>query len=186
MAAVSAQSRKYRQGSRSRRARRRSPRPRGCISAFSTRAARGTRPFGSFGLSLDRPSDAHSRSSGQTASRRSGPSASAPCAISAASPQAPASRALYRLTIEEAIPPHAGLGSGTQLALAVGSAFAALGRPPPRRAGRSPRGSGAAPVPASASPPSPKAASCWTAARAEDSCRSSSAASPSRRHGACC
>jgi len=32
----------------------------------------------------------------------------------------------YALHIEEAIPPHAGLGSGTQLALAVGSAFAAL------------------------------------------------------------
>ena len=34
--------------------------------------------------------------------------------------------AAYDLKIEEAIPPHAGLGSGTQLALAVGSAFAAL------------------------------------------------------------
>jgi beta-RFAP synthase len=32
----------------------------------------------------------------------------------------------YALHIAEAIPPHAGLGSGTQLALAVGSAFAAL------------------------------------------------------------
>ncbi len=32
----------------------------------------------------------------------------------------------YDLRIEEAIPPHAGLGSGTQLALAVGTAFAAL------------------------------------------------------------
>jgi len=32
----------------------------------------------------------------------------------------------YALHIVEAIPPHAGLGSGTQLALAVGSAFAAL------------------------------------------------------------
>ena len=34
--------------------------------------------------------------------------------------------AAYRLHIEEAIPSHAGLGSGTQLALAVGSALAAL------------------------------------------------------------
>ena len=32
----------------------------------------------------------------------------------------------YRLEITEAIPSHAGLGSGTQLALAVGSAFAAV------------------------------------------------------------
>jgi len=34
-----------------------------------------------------------------------------------------------RLSIESAIPPHAGLGSGTQLALAVAAAFAALERP---------------------------------------------------------
>lgn len=34
--------------------------------------------------------------------------------------------ARYALHIQAAIPPHAGLGSGTQLALAVGSAFAAL------------------------------------------------------------
>jgi beta-ribofuranosylaminobenzene 5'-phosphate synthase len=32
----------------------------------------------------------------------------------------------YRLHVHQAIPPHAGLGSGTQLALAVGSAFAAI------------------------------------------------------------
>lgn len=31
--------------------------------------------------------------------------------------------AKYRLTVDEAIPPHAGLGSGTQLALAVAAAF---------------------------------------------------------------
>lgn len=35
-------------------------------------------------------------------------------------------KAAYRLTIEEAIPAHAGLGSGTQLALAVGRAFAMM------------------------------------------------------------
>jgi beta-RFAP synthase len=35
-------------------------------------------------------------------------------------------RANHRLTIEEAIPPHAGLGSGTQIALAVSAALRAL------------------------------------------------------------
>lgn len=39
-----------------------------------------------------------------------------------------------RVTIEEAIPPHAGLGSGTQLALALGTAVAELeGTPTPPR-----------------------------------------------------
>ncbi|MGD9510596.1 MAG: beta-ribofuranosylaminobenzene 5'-phosphate synthase family protein [Geminicoccaceae bacterium] len=43
-----------------------------------------------------------------------------------------------RVTIEEAIPPHAGLGSGTQLALALGTALAELNdRPvPPREIAR--------------------------------------------------
>lgn len=35
-----------------------------------------------------------------------------------------------RVTVEEAIPPHAGLGSGTQLALALGTALAELRRAP--------------------------------------------------------
>jgi beta-RFAP synthase len=35
----------------------------------------------------------------------------------------------FRLTVERAIPPHAGLGSGTQLALAVAAAYAALEAP---------------------------------------------------------
>lgn len=38
-------------------------------------------------------------------------------------------RSGFRLTVERAIPPHAGLGSGTQLALAVAAAWAALEAP---------------------------------------------------------
>lgn len=38
-------------------------------------------------------------------------------------------RSGFRLSVERAIPPHAGLGSGTQLALAVAAAYAALEAP---------------------------------------------------------
>lgn len=38
-------------------------------------------------------------------------------------------RSGFRLVVERAIPPHAGLGSGTQLALAVAAAYAALEEP---------------------------------------------------------
>jgi beta-ribofuranosylaminobenzene 5'-phosphate synthase len=92
---------------------------------FLDPSGRGTRPFGSFGLSLDRP---HTRLTLKRAHdlKTSGPeqeraerylkSIAASCNIAAS----------YELHIAEAIPPHAGLGSGTQLALAVGSAFAAV------------------------------------------------------------
>ena len=125
MAAVSAQSRRTEQGSTIRRARQRSPRPHGCISAFSTRAAGANgRSARSGSRSIGRSTRIDARARGPLRTR-AGPSASAACAISAASRQAPGERRLW-LKIEEAIPPHAGLGSGTQLALAVGSAFAAL------------------------------------------------------------
>ena len=48
------------------------------------------------------------------------------------------------------------------------------------------RGSDGAPVPASASPRSALAVSCWTADPARMACRTSSAVFPSRRNGACC
>ena len=92
---------------------------------FLDPSGRGKRPFGSFGLSLDRPLTRLTLKPAETF-RVSGPereraerylkSIAASCGVSQA----------YDLHIEEAIPPHAGLGSGTQLALAVGSAFAAL------------------------------------------------------------
>jgi len=92
---------------------------------FLDPSGRGPRPFGSFGLSLDRPSTrltlkraeafAVSGAERERATRYL-KTIAASCGIDRA----------YDLCIAEAIPPHAGLGSGTQLALAVGSAFAAL------------------------------------------------------------
>jgi len=97
---------------------------------FLDPSGRGTRPFGSFGLSLDRPRTRLTLKRAR-AFKTSGPereraerylksiaasSIAASCGVAEA----------YELHIEEAIPPHAGLGSGTQLALAVGSAFAAV------------------------------------------------------------
>jgi beta-ribofuranosylaminobenzene 5'-phosphate synthase len=92
---------------------------------FLDPSGRSDRPFGSFGLSLDRPAT-------RLVLRRGGKFAiSGPeqergerylKKIAASSDV----EETYALQIEEAIPPHAGLGSGTQLALAVGSAFAAL------------------------------------------------------------
>jgi beta-ribofuranosylaminobenzene 5'-phosphate synthase len=92
---------------------------------FLDPSGRGKRPFGSFGLSLDRPRTKivlewarEFRVSGAERERaeRYLKSIAQSCGV----------RQAYALTIEEAIPPHAGLGSGTQLALAVGSAFATL------------------------------------------------------------
>ena len=168
MAAVSAQIAQVQARRQSRRARRRSPRPRGCISAFSTRAGAGTRPFGSFGLSLDRPRTRLTLDARRTAFEVDRPGARArPRAICAASPQASASRRAYDLQHRARRSRRMRVfGSGTQLALAVGSAFAALEGARLDSAGRSPRGSAAARVPASASPPSRKAASCSTAVRA--------------------
>ncbi|HUU66234.1 MAG TPA: GHMP kinase [Methyloceanibacter sp.] len=91
---------------------------------FLDPSGRGVRPFGSFGLSLDRPSTRLRLQRADT-SDVNGPESeraarylatiAAGCGISHA----------YRLRMERVIPSHAGLGSGTQLALAVGSAFAA-------------------------------------------------------------
>ena len=92
---------------------------------FLDPSGRGTRPFGSFGLSLDRPCTQLTLARSDTFSvcgpereraERYLKSIAASCGVDQA----------YDLRIAEAIPPHAGLGSGTQLALAVGSAFAAL------------------------------------------------------------
>lgn len=92
---------------------------------FLDPSGRGKRPFGSFGLSLDQPKTRLKLKRAQSF-EVSGPErerAERSLRNIAASSGIVAK---YRLHIEEAIPPHAGLGSGTQLALAVGSAFAAL------------------------------------------------------------
>jgi beta-RFAP synthase len=92
---------------------------------FLDPSGRGPRPFGSFGLSLDQPQtrlvlkrDPTFQVSGAERERaeRYLKSIATNCNVTHT----------CALHIEEAIPPHAGLGSGTQLALAVGSAFAAL------------------------------------------------------------
>jgi len=92
---------------------------------FLDPSGRGERPFGSFGLSLDRP-----RTSLTLVPARSfqvsGPERERALRYLKSIAQSCGIEAAYRLHIDEAIPPHAGLGSGTQLALAVGSAFAAL------------------------------------------------------------
>jgi beta-ribofuranosylaminobenzene 5'-phosphate synthase len=92
---------------------------------FLDPSGRGKRPFGSFGLSLDRPVTRLTLERAESF-EASGPEGERGLrylrAIAANSGRADG----YRLNIDEAIPPHAGLGSGTQLALAVGSAFAAL------------------------------------------------------------
>jgi beta-ribofuranosylaminobenzene 5'-phosphate synthase len=92
---------------------------------FLDPSGRGKHPFGSFGLSIDRP---RTKLTLERASE---------FAVSVAETdraelylrrlaESCGIRQACALCIEEAIPPHAGLGSGTQLALAVGSAFAAV------------------------------------------------------------
>jgi beta-RFAP synthase len=92
---------------------------------FLDPSGRSARPFGSFGLSLDVP---RTRLVLCRAERLdvSGPESKRAERYLRQIAASSGIEARYALRIEEAIPPHAGLGSGTQLALAVGSAFAAL------------------------------------------------------------
>jgi beta-ribofuranosylaminobenzene 5'-phosphate synthase len=92
---------------------------------FIDPSGKGKRPFGSFGLSLDRPSTRLVLGRAQDF-KASGPEQDRAERCLRTIAQSCGVRGAYALAIEEAIPPHAGLGSGTQLALAVGSAFAAL------------------------------------------------------------
>ncbi|MGH6867011.1 MAG: GHMP kinase [Methyloceanibacter sp.] len=109
---------------------------------FLDPSGRGTHPFGSFGLSLDRP---RTRLTLRLAASFDASGPESPRALRylrAIAESYGVSRA-YAIEIAEAIAPHAGLGSGTQLALAVGSAFAALERlslPPQQMAARLGRG----------------------------------------------
>jgi beta-ribofuranosylaminobenzene 5'-phosphate synthase len=92
---------------------------------FLDPSGRGPRPFGSFGLALDRPRT-------RLVLRR-GPEikvTGADCARALPYLRSIAwsfgLRGAYHLHLDEVIPSHVGLGSGTQLALAIGSAVAAL------------------------------------------------------------
>jgi len=91
---------------------------------FLDPSGRSALPFGSFGLSLDGPSTRVSlHRAGAFAV--SGPESERAARYLKAITQSCGVGHAYRLRVHQAIPPHAGLGSGTQLALAVGSAFAA-------------------------------------------------------------
>jgi beta-RFAP synthase len=91
---------------------------------FLDPSGRGPQPFGSFGLSLDQPCTRLTLERAE-AFEASGPEADrAERYLRGLATGCGLARA-YRLKMDEAIPSHAGLGSGTQLALAVGSALAA-------------------------------------------------------------
>jgi beta-ribofuranosylaminobenzene 5'-phosphate synthase len=92
---------------------------------FLDPSGRGPRPFGSFGLSLDRPGTRLTLERAETLAVTGPERERAARYLNTIAESCGIDRA-YDLRIAEAIPPHAGLGSGTQLALAVGSAFAAL------------------------------------------------------------
>jgi beta-RFAP synthase len=92
---------------------------------FLDPSGRGKRPFGSFGLAVDRP---QTRLTLKRAPELT--VTGADCARAAPYLRAIAAsfgkRAGYHLHLNEVIPAHAGLGSGTQLALAIGSAVTTL------------------------------------------------------------
>ncbi len=92
---------------------------------FLDPSGRGPRPFGSFGLALDRPRTRLVLRRGSSLTVE-GPERNRAEAYLARVMATSGRAGTYYLNIEEAIPPHSGLGSGTQLALAVGAAFARL------------------------------------------------------------
>lgn len=94
---------------------------------FLDPSGRSSQPFGSFGLSLDRPKTSLKLAPARSF-QASGPERERALRYLKSMAQSCGIKASYKLHVEEVIPPHAGLGSGTQLALAVGSAFAALER----------------------------------------------------------
>lgn len=81
------------------------------------------RRFGSIGLAIDRPATRLSVQRSET-NAASGPESAR--VLKLLKMYSLNSRNNYTVDVEEAIPAHAGLGSGTQLALAVGSAIAKL------------------------------------------------------------
>ncbi len=92
---------------------------------FLDPSGRGPRPFGSFGLAIDRPQTRLSlrrgdefKVSGVECERAEPYLRAIAASFGLAS--------LYHLHLDEVIPAHSGLGSGTQLALAIGSAVAML------------------------------------------------------------
>jgi len=83
------------------------------------------RRFGSIGLAIDRPATELVLSRGRSFAVN-GPDRQRALAILQRFAESFAPGAAYQVDIKTAIPPHSGLGSGTQLALAVGAALMAL------------------------------------------------------------
>ncbi len=92
---------------------------------FLDPSGRGPRPFGSFGLAIDRPKTRLSLKRAQSCTVTGPEAGRAERYLRRMAATLDVAHG-YALDILDAIPPHAGLGSGTQLALAVGSAVAAL------------------------------------------------------------
>lgn len=89
---------------------------------FFDPSGQGVQPFGSFGLGLDRPVTALSLSRGEELTVRGLEVERASTYLTALAARV-GREPNYTLQVESAIPSHSGLGSGTQLALAVGAAF---------------------------------------------------------------
>jgi len=92
---------------------------------FLDPSGRGPTPFGSFGLAIDRPQTRLSLRRGN-ASKVSGVECERAAPYLRAITASLGLAAPYHLHLDEVISAHAGLGSGTQLALAIGSAVAVL------------------------------------------------------------
>lgn len=92
---------------------------------FLDPGGRGPRPFGSIGLALDRP--VTKLTLGRAARMQvRGPEQDRAAAYLSALTKACGLARGYSLQIEQAIPSHSGLGSGTQLALAIGAALSRI------------------------------------------------------------
>ena len=92
---------------------------------FLDPSGKGMRPFGSFGLAIDRPRTRLSLTRASTSSVTGVDCARAEPYLRAIAATFGKDRS-YHLHLDEVIPAHAGLGSGTQLALAIGSGVASL------------------------------------------------------------
>jgi beta-ribofuranosylaminobenzene 5'-phosphate synthase len=92
---------------------------------FLDPSGRGLKPFGSFGLSIDRPVTRLTlrRANALKVGGEQAERAAHYLTKLAESYDLPLR---YALQVDKAIPPHSGLGSGTQLALAVGTALSTL------------------------------------------------------------
>jgi len=93
---------------------------------FLDPSGRGARPFGSFGLAIDRPQTRLTLQCGSDFTVTGVDCARAEPYLRTIAKSFGLTPS-YHLHLYEVIPAHAGLGSGTQLALAIGSAVATLG-----------------------------------------------------------